>query len=76
MSMAYIRELYGVPAKRGGEIVFTEDNGDRYRGTIVGSRGGRIRVRILTRSGPSGIATLHPTWNVEYLNGEGNGHDS
>lgn len=63
MSMEYIRKTYGVPAKRGGRI--------RYGtalcapiGTIVGSRGQYLRVRM----DAGGLTlTLHPTDHMVYL---------
>lgn len=41
MSMAYIRDFYGVPAKRGG-IVFYKG----HRGVITGSKNAYLRVRM------------------------------
>jgi hypothetical protein len=63
VSMAYIREHYKVPAKRGGRIIYT---GGRFpmTGTIVGSRNAHLRVRM---DGFKRIEELHPTWNVEYV---------
>lgn len=65
MSMEYIRKTYGVPAKRGARIKFKAVGGGST-GTIVGSRGGHIRVRF---DGRTTILSLHPTWEVEYLGG-------
>lgn len=59
MSLAYIRERYGVPAKRFALIRF-----EGRVGTIVGARGPHLRVRF---GGESRAKSLHPTWNVEYL---------
>ena len=56
MSMKYIRDHYGVPARRGVEISF-----QGAKGVIVASQGCYLRVKF-----PDGIKTLHPTWNVEY----------
>jgi hypothetical protein len=61
--MEYIRRTYGVPAKRGCWIEFSDD-GEKHRGIIVGSRGPYLRVRIYSEAF---IATLHPTWNIRYL---------
>lgn len=59
--MAYIRDYYKVPAKRGARIRFR----DAYDGVIVGSRGQYLRVRFDWE--PLTIQTLHPTWCVTYL---------
>jgi len=57
--MDYIRRTYQVPAKRGGRI--------KYKGklgTITGSRGGYLRIRL---DGESWINSYHPTFAIEYL---------
>lgn len=64
MSMSSIREYYGVPAKRGVRIVYS-GYGSVAVGTIVGARGYYLRVRF--DDVPTQIATLHPTWEIEYL---------
>jgi hypothetical protein len=71
MSMAYIREQYQVPAKRGMRTRFKwplegilSRGGKLHDGTIVAARGEHIRVRF---DGVPGIFTIHPTWEVEYL---------
>jgi len=68
MSMKWIRETYGVPAKRGVRIEFQPDNeGKRpYRGTITSAKGGYLRVRRdgETRTYP---APFHPTWGLTYF---------
>jgi len=65
VSMEWIRKNYGVPAKRGGRIRYTDNHGDKWEGTITAARGPYLLVHIpgwhLQR------ARLHPTWNVEYL---------
>lgn len=63
MSLDYIRDHYGVPAKRGRQIRYT-GGGYPAVGDIVGARGQYLRVRFV---GDDGIHTLHPTWKVEYL---------
>jgi hypothetical protein len=60
MSLAYVRSRYGVPAKRGGRIYI----GGKMA-TIVGSRDGRLRVR-LEEDADKRIVTAHPTWNIRY----------
>ncbi len=58
MSLDYIREYYGVPAKRGGRI--------RYHGragVITGARGPHVAVRL---DGQNHAKPYHPT-DLEYL---------
>lgn len=64
MSAKYVRDTYGVPAKRGGRIRFTWGgwHGSPL-GTIVSFPGQYIRVRM----DDGGVYQLHPTWEVEYL---------
>ena len=65
MSMSWIRDNCGVPAKRGAEIRFAG-----ARAVIVGSRGQYLRARMVEgcRWADAGqIVTIHPTWEVEYL---------
>jgi hypothetical protein len=59
----YIRQHYGVPAKRGARIRFT-DGGFSREGTIVSASGPYLRVQF---DGMRYKSTLHPTWNVEYI---------
>jgi hypothetical protein len=63
MTMQYIRDYYGVPAKRGAEIKY---RGEPY--VIVGSSGHYLRAKKLTLLGEPRlkVVTLHPTWEVEY----------
>lgn len=63
MSMDYIRKTYGVPAKRGGRVAFTNAE-QAVEGTIVGCRGMYVRVRW-DESGKTD--TMHPTWMLRYL---------
>jgi hypothetical protein len=64
MSLAWIREYYGVPAKRGMRIVF-----DGRLATIVGAGlwDGRIRIRL---DGENHAVSAHPTWRIEYPGGD------
>ena len=62
MSIAYIREHYGVPAKVGRRVRYTW-RGERY-GTIVGTSGQYLRIRL---DGEKRSGLYHPTWEVEYL---------
>ena len=66
MSLEYIRRTYGVPAKRGGRVRYTgsEHAKGPQDGTITGTRGGRLRIRL---DGDSYSLPFHPTWKLEYL---------
>lgn len=66
MSMQTLRNLYGPQIKRGARIRYTGEFGQAHEGVIVGTRGAYIRVRIETLH-RGGIYTLHPTWQIEYL---------
>ncbi len=63
MSMDYIRRTYGVPAKRGGRVQFTNAP-KACKGTVVAARGQYLRVRW-DESGRTD--TMHPTWMLVYL---------
>ena len=66
MSMSAIRKTYGVPAKRGGRVVYTSVDGRRWPGTITGSsrKGLYVRIRV---DDSKFSANYHPTENIEYL---------
>jgi hypothetical protein len=69
MSMRYIRDYYGVPAKLGGRIRWSGATDSGYElGTIVAARDQYLLVRFDKE--PSVLLTLHPTWKVEYLQQE------
>lgn len=59
----YIRQHYSVPAYRGARIRFTDGDFSR-EGKIVSASGPYLRVQF---DGMRYKSTLHPTWNVEYL---------
>lgn len=61
MSMDYIRQHYGVPAKRGGRVKF-----DGQWATIVASDQQYLKVRL---DGETRAIRIHPTWHVEYTDG-------
>lgn len=63
--MKYIRDSYGVPAKRGGKIKFTDGKGTVFECRILGACSGRLRVAVEGIKKKALI--LHPTWQVEYL---------
>lgn len=70
MTMERIRKAYGVPAKRGGRVVYIEKHpsgkGERRTvGTITGARHGMyLRIRL---DGSNYSQNYHPTYNIEYL---------
>lgn len=63
MTMAYVRDYYRVPAKRGGRIEYTGGKEPRL-GTIVSASNGRINVRL---DGDKHALPHHPTWEIRYL---------
>lgn len=63
MSMDYIRQSYGVPARRGGRVEFT-GNGKVQLGTITAARGHYLRVRL---DGDKAAGSFHPLWHLRYL---------
>jgi len=67
--MDYIRRTYGVPAKRGRLVIYTDSDGARFRCTITSAtNSGHPKVRVDHRiPGYRGRMKLHPTWNVECL---------
>jgi len=65
MSMKYIRDQYGVPAKRGARISF-----EGRKGTIVAASN-YIHVRFDDQQFKRPLR-LHPTWHVEYLQDDKN----
>lgn len=68
MSLKYIREHYGVPARRGQKVKYTGEYRGEWFGTITSSSGPHIKVKPDDRTKSSKFRLiLHPTWNVEYL---------
>lgn len=63
MSMDYIRDAYNVPAQRGARVEYRQ-KGHKAFGTITGSRGPYLRVRM---DGSNKSAVFHPTWNLTYI---------
>lgn len=70
MSMKYVRDRYGVPAKRGRKVEIYYRRGGRWqiaaRGVIT-SASDYIHVRC----GSSGGIPFHPARGVVYLNDDG-----
>ena len=71
MSLGYIRNYYRVPAKRGVNVRFTNSNGARFVGEIIGASGAHLKVSVTDKNNPDYSfkerLILHPTWNLEYL---------
>lgn len=60
-SFDYVREHYGVPAKRGKRVI-----ADGKPGRITSADGARIRIRL---DGNKQSTLWHPTWRINYLDG-------
>jgi hypothetical protein len=69
--MQYIRDAYGVPAKRGGRVEYT-GNGSKKQGTITGARGGHVLIRL---DGDKFSTGFHPTWKLKYLDARAAGRE-
>ncbi|WP_329405377.1 hypothetical protein OG563_26330 [Nocardia vinacea] len=67
MSMAWIRDYYDVPVKRGGRVRYT-GRGWPELGTITGTRGASLRVLL---DGHKKSLVFHPTWKLTYLDDNG-----
>lgn len=63
MSIAWIRNNYGVPAKRGGRVEYA-GRGTPMLGTIVGTNGPHLRIVL---DGEKHVMPYHPTWKIRYL---------
>lgn len=69
MTMKYIRDTYGVPAQRGGRVIYTGSDGVAVR-CVIKSAMSSGHLSVLSDDklpGCRGRMRLHPTWNVEYL---------
>lgn len=63
--MNYIRQTYGVPAKRGGRVKYTGSVGGHVQfGTIKSASGGYL---VILLDGAKRSGNFHPTWKLEYL---------
>ena len=63
LCLDYIRETYGVPAEIGRRVKY-----GATLGTIVGTDGVYLRIKL---DGWNDVGNFHPTWNIDYLDGEG-----
>lgn len=66
MTIAWVRKTYRVPAKRGGRVEYTGGNVPQF-GTICGSRGSHLNIRI---DGIKHTLLFHPTWKLRYLDAD------
>lgn len=63
MSMEYIRKHYTQNARRGARVQYTGE-AVAQQGTITGTCGARLRVRM---DGEKHTGIYHPTWEMHYL---------
>jgi hypothetical protein len=59
--MAYVRNYYNVPAKRGGRVLF-----QGFPGRILSADNGRLNLLLDTGQ----MVSVHPTWEMGYLGDE------
>jgi hypothetical protein len=69
MGMKYIRDTYGVPAKRGMRVDFVQFTGETVSGTITGTYCAHLVVK---HGGEKRPFYYHPTWNISYYDDMGN----
>ena len=62
MSLAYIRDHYGVPAEAGGRVKFHWYT-PAVEGTIIGAEDQHLVVQF---DGDNRTSTVHPTWKLSY----------
>ena len=65
MTIAGVRKLHRVPAKRGMRVIVGEN---KASATIVGSRDGYLRVKI---DATGRIEDQHASWKIAYLDEKG-----
>jgi len=70
MSFDYVRNYYGVPAKRGGRVKWTDSNGTEHYGTIT-SADNHVHVRD---DGMKHSQAHHPE-GLQYLDAPGGARD-
>lgn len=75
MSMAYIRERYNVPAKRGRVMTLHGLDGDTLCELRITSAAHNIRARVVRSQSPAygvgSIVHVHPTWQTVYYGDDG-----
>lgn len=66
MSLDYIREHYGVPARIGGRVEYSGGKAP-VTGEITGARSAHLLIRL---AGQRHSSPYHPTWKLRYLDEE------
>lgn len=69
MSMEWVRKNYGVPAIRGGRVLYT-GCGRKEFGTIRSARGSHLNIQL---DGVKRPLPFHPTWELEYVQSSDSG---
>lgn len=64
MSMTYIRNTYGVPAKRGARVEYTGGSGGPKLGAVRAADGAHLMILL---DGSKHALPFHPTWELRYL---------
>lgn len=64
MSLSYIREYYGVPAKVGEPVIVISGNHKGKKGFVTGSSGPHVRVKLAWEKRSK---IYHPT-DLEWVN--------
>lgn len=68
MGMQWIRDQYGVPAKRGARVEYTPCEGSKDAaarlGTVTGTSGPHLLIRL---DGEKVSRPYHPTWQLRFL---------
>ena len=63
--MKYIRDFYGVPAKRGRKVQYLHPGSCEFvNGVITGSRGAHLRIRL---EGALKSGLFHPGYHLIYM---------
>jgi hypothetical protein len=66
--LAYIRERYHVPAELGRRVRYCPEERPPQEGRITGADCGRLLIRL---RGSDSELPYHPTWRIDYLDGQG-----
>lgn len=61
--MAWVRNAYDVPAKRGMRVKYTGEGRDEL-GTIRSASNGRLNIQL---DSVKHTMPFHPTWKLEYI---------
>jgi hypothetical protein len=65
-SFQWVRDNYGVPAKRGARVEYT-GGAKPQLGTIKSVSGSHIKIQL---DGAKHALPFHPTWELRYLDAE------